>query len=1132
MRPTVKTNDKKRGSMNFLRRSATTLGLALSIGVPTVLVGGGVAFAQETTGRVVGTVTDQTSGAAIGGVTVIVQGPQGEDATITDDAGQYSFSSLPVGTYTIRYYLANTSTQVEQPGVKVSAEKTVRVNAKVATTAQAAAQQTYVITGKAPSVDVGSARIGTTFEEDFTLNLALNPNYGSVISKAPGAFVDPSGNVSIAGATGLENIYIVNGVNVTGLRYGNLDAGTASIGGGTNLPTEFLTQIDVNAGGYQAEYGGALGGVVNTVLKSGANQFHGSVFSSYAPYWLSADPKTVTQIGGSISAVRKPDFDDRFGFELGGPIVKDKLFFWLGMAPQVTDTHVHRFVTALGTDSMGNDISKPVPEGTRRLNETHRGYTYAATVNYIPAPNHKLELALFGTPSFNNQMRRFNNGLEINSEFPTPGSGATWAQESLTKANTDATLHWTSKLADRHFTLEAIGAFHDEYYYERSPDPSLNARNQLEYNSSNLWDREHLAGCDPSTGFNCPVNPYYSTGGFGNVQKYSGQRWSGELKGLNSFELGGHQELKYGWHLDVSKLDLTRFYSGPPGAHGLVWFDGGSANSQNYFGLPAGRYPGDYYQNGGPTRFPTSDLLQSPLYSDQLRANVKILSNAFFLQDTYSPSGLRNLSLNVGVRYELQKVYDAAGSPFLSADNLAPRFGAVFDPMNDGRSKISASYGRYFEAVPLDIAARYFGGENWVDRTGVPPGSCGNQNISTWTGAGEWRNCTIPPVGNPMNATDAAGGYGVVNNTAQRQSHLQGQFQNEVVATVEREIVEDLTARIDYTHRWMGTIVEDGYGDQTFTLVLGNPGHVPAQAIQDAMDQKTALHSAADMQQTSANNLAAMAKADPTNKDLATSAANAASAAANAASQASNADNIYTTLQGLAKAPKPERTYDALSLTINKRFSKNWLLRGSYTYSRLVGNYEGLFQAEQAYYAPNGSNAYDLPDFLVNSRGSLPNDHPHQGKLDGFYSVAAGPGKFTFGLSFFARSGMPRNTIGSFYPGQNGTQLEFILPRGSAGRTPTITQFDGHIAYAQKVRQDVTLEAYIDLFNFLNQRASLQVDDNYTYDAVAPIENGTTNDLKYAKTYDGSPINKNKNFGQAIAYQAPFYTRLGLRLMF
>ena len=93
--------------------------------------------------------------------------------------------------------------------------------------------------------------------------------------------------------------------------------------------------------------------------------------------------------------------------------------------------------------------------------------------------------------------------------------------------------------------------------------------------------------------------------------------------------------------------------------------------------------------------------------------------------------------------------------------------------------------------------------------------------------------------------------------------------------------------------------------------------------------------------------------------------------------------------EGLAAAPKPERTYDAITVSVNKRFAKNWLTRASYTYSRLIGNYDGLYQAEQNYFAPNGNNAYDTPDLYANQNGPLPNDRPHLAHLDGFYTTPA-----------------------------------------------------------------------------------------------------------------------------------------------
>jgi hypothetical protein len=1084
--------------MTRIRIGAAALGLAL-------LLGAGAAQAQETTGRVTGRVTDQETGLPLGGVTVIVAGPQGEDAVITSDKGEYSFTTLPVGTYVIRFYAANTSTQVEQPGVIVAAEKTVRVNAKISAAAATAAQQTYVIAAKAPTIDIGSARIESNFDEKFMNNVPLGRTYGDVIERAPGAFVDGSGNVSIGGATGLENIYLVNGLNVTGLRFGNLESGASSIGGGSNLPLEFLSQIGVNAGGYQAEYGGAMGGVINTVLKSGSNEFHGSAFGYWSPYWLAANPNIVRPVGSSLTGVRKRDFDDSIGAEVGGPLIKDKLFFWVGFAPRITDTHVLRLTYAEQEDpsnpgqpllnANGLPVTKQT-DWTARIPETHRTYYYAGTLDWLPLPENKLTLSIVGTPSFNNELK---SQYGTNSFASDPRT----AVESLTKANTDISAHWVSKLLDRRWQIDVLAGMHNEYFYDRSPDAALNNLNEVQYGGANLWDLEHAAGCQPSAmntadGFQpCPVNPFYQSGGFGKVEKYNAYRWTGEIKSTHIIEAGGHNELKYGWHLELGTFDLTRNYSGPAGAHAFsqIFLPGNQSgippyfyNTTTFFGLDPGQTPAS--SNLDPT---------GANYRDQLDSTVKSLSNAFFLQDSYSPSKLRNLTINAGLRLELQKIYDTNGTSFLSTDNLSPRLSAVYDPFSDGRSKLSVSYGRYFEQVPLDVAARYFSGENYVQQFGPLvsefgyPTNCPTnlQNGYNWTGAGEYKQCA-PPLGSSA-----------VFNSEYAQKNIQGQYHNEIVATAERQIMDDMTVRIDYQHRWLGNIIEDGYGPGFQNGVLGNPGNVPQSAIDAANHELQQAQMAA--------------------------AANPNDPAAQAA--AATAQYNLGTLQTLKNAPAPERTYDAITLSLNKRFSKNWLTRASYTYSRLIGNYEGLYQQETNYIAPNGNNTVDAPELYVNQNGPLPNDRPHLFKLDGFYRHPLGKGIVTFGVSFTAQSGMPRNYIGNLQPG-TAYQIVMLLPRGEGGRTPTVSQFNGKIAYARPLGPKMSLEGFLDLFNLFNQQAALLTDDNYTFDAAPPIVNGTAQDLKFAKTVSGGPITKNPNFGQPLAYQDPFSARLGLRLTF
>jgi hypothetical protein len=609
----------------------------------------------------------------------------------------------------------------------------------------------------------------------------------------------------------------------------------------------------------------------------------------------------------------------------------------------------------------------------------------------------------------------------------------------------------------------------------------------------------------------CPVDNYH-TGGFGQTRKYDGARWMADLKSTHLFEAAGHHEVAYGWHPEYVTFNQDRWYSGPLGQRALSQLYPGDYNTYSFFTLQPGEQPSDVG-----LQFPATDLLYPPRYQDNLKASVHSTVNAFFLQESYSPQGLRNLTVNAGMRLELQKLYDFHGVAFLDATNLSPRIGAVYDPFNDGRSKISFNYGRYYEAIPLNVAARYFGGEGILVRNNVPYDCMGPNGMTVpdrynWTGAGEWRNCAPPESSatNPMPMDNAGGGTGLFNNGQNYpvQPNLQGQYHNEIVASAEREVIEDLTLRLDYQHRWLGNIIEDGAVDPSFTFVLANPGNVPQSAIDQATRRRD--QTKADFEAASAMPM------PPANINQLESAAAAAQAQ-------------LTALEGLARAPKPTRTYDAITVSVNKRFSKNWLTRAAYTYSRLIGNYTGLYQAEQNYFAPNGNNAYDTPDLYSNAYGPLPNDRPHLAHIDGFYTTPVGNGQFTIGLSFAARSGMPRNYMSGLLPNQ---QLVFLLPRGSGGRTPTTTELNGRIAYKRQLSPKVNLEVFLDLFNILNQQEAAMTDDNYTYSWAGPIVNGTPQDLQYAKDISGAPIVKNANYGQPLLYQRPFNGRFGLRLTF
>ena len=141
--------------------------------------------------------------------------------------------------------------------------------------------------------------------------------------------------------------------------------------------------------------------------------------------------------------------------------------------------------------------------------------------------------------------------------------------------------------------------------------------------------------------------------------------------------------------------------------------------------------------------------------------------------------------------------------------------------------------------------------------------------------------------------------------------------------------------------------------------------------------------------------------------------------------------------------PEAERKYNALELTVSKRFGNSWQLFGSYVYSSNEGNYGGLFRQDNGQLTPNLTTVFDLPHLLVGAYGPLPNDRPHQVKLYGSYTW---PFRLVTGLLAQYLSGTPISQLGA--DAIYGPNERFVTPRGTAGRTDGLFQLDLHLAYA------------------------------------------------------------------------------------
>ncbi|TSA23690.1 TonB-dependent receptor, partial [bacterium] len=272
------------------------------------------ASSQTTTGNLEGRILDDQN-EPIPGVSVSVVGPslQGQRGVSTTETGFFRLLALPSGMYTVS--LSHISYQrAEMREVHISLGKTTQLG-EVRLTQKTVQMNEMIVLGVKPFVDAASTDVGKNFSREEFEVLPIERNYRSVASIVPHTSESYAGDgLNIAGASGIENRYFVNGNDVTDLFRGV---------GGTNLPYNFIKEIDVKIGGYEPEYRSSLGGIINAVTYSGGNEISGQAFGFFTNNNFGGEQKVLsTEVPKGAYA----QYD--YGISLGGPIVQDKLWFF------------------------------------------------------------------------------------------------------------------------------------------------------------------------------------------------------------------------------------------------------------------------------------------------------------------------------------------------------------------------------------------------------------------------------------------------------------------------------------------------------------------------------------------------------------------------------------------------------------------------------------------------------------------------------------------------------------------------------------------------------------------------------------------------------------------------------------
>ena len=933
------------------------LGVCLATLLPLPLL-------AQTTGDLNGKVGDSAN-ASLPGVTLEARSPalQASRRTTSDGTGNFHFPLLPPGTYVVSARLAGFK-DAEQPGVRVGLGET----AWVPLTLKLLAAAEVVVSGEAPLIDTASTKIGTSLTASAISALPLGRNYASVTSTVAGTNQDALG-FTIYGATGLENQYLIDGVNTTGVRYGNQ---------GKALNAEFIQEVEVRTGGYEAEFGQVFGGNINVITKSGGNEFHGDVFGYYDSSSLASSNAHVDDAVAANRVVTSLPRRLDAGVDLGGYFLKDRLWFFGAYDRVQTDQDYDR-IESLTYPASG----PPVRNYTSGTDRTQTNL-FSAKLTFLAGPSQTIALSAFGDPG-TYEGRRGNSFSPTVNSVVGPDSAALTNRVS---GGTDVSAKWDGVFGTR-FTVQVQYGYHEEKNRNTSDYPD--ALSIVQYRGGY---GQFLPGSSPSL---LDDETYRR-----NVYKASGTTF-----------LGNH-EVKAG--LFYERLNSTR----------STRFGGGELINQSLDDSGAFEYAAHGYYaaippnctmrlDGSTGNFGFVDPTTCKAWTKAPNASTTMRTEnlAAFAQDSWRIGG--NLTINAGLRYEEQHLYDASGNPAITlTGEWSPRIGAVWDPLRNGKSKVFASYGRYYQSIPQDIQARALGNEFSVFAYNYTPDKSDTVASSfaypfTYVSVGDY----VPP-------------------------GLKGMYQDEVVAGAEYEFARNWSIGVKGIYRALGRTLEDRcdlYDPRVQIAGLVPPGTIATCVMVNIGEEPLGQI------------------LDPTNPDC-------------------FSDYPKNTKPAPCESVKSRRYFRGLQLDLQHRFADRYYLLASYLYSKLEGNYDGLVNEAVGQTAPGENLDFDYVDVVPNSYGRLALDRRHQFKVSGTYAFPFG---LQAGVNSFVFSGAPLSIIGYARPGYNQRYLE---PRGSYGELPWTYNIDLHLEYPVRLGA-VSIVPIIDIFNLTNVQQVTAIDQLY-----------------------------------------------------
>ncbi|MFN7958941.1 MAG: TonB-dependent receptor [Holophagaceae bacterium] len=1016
------------------------------------LVAGAVGYAQDaTTGAISGTVMGP-NGAPVAGAKVVLDGGRGQVVRVTDANGAFKASALIPGQYSIT---------VTAPGfesaTKLTAKASLNTLTPVRVTMVKAATAVVEVLATSQALDTTTQTSGTNFSSDVVSALPLGRSFASVVNLAPGVTSSgiDSNNPSMGGSSGLENAYVIDGVNTTGTGYGANGSYSIIYGSlGTGINTDFISEVQVKTFGMDAEFGGSTGGRVNAVTKSGDNTFQGQVFGYFDIDSLQARDKVPPIQDPTLTIT--PSFDGssrtELGFTVAGPIIKDKLFYFVGYNP-------------IRNEVKRTQADPNRPHYGRQATTKSQTDTYYAKLNWTLTSNQSLEFSIFGDP----------------------GKNPKGPQRLAEQQNDEIT--WVSlEYGGTNYSVKYNGVFFSDLLVEGQYSQAKSKFKAILDGSAN----SHFRVLDSNNGA-------VVFGGPGSMENAEDKNKQLNLKVTKTF---GDFEIKAGYETEKLEHAGGFTYQGTPGqvdghtaqtwqqlnstgdlvtvsnpgANGGAYTTGALVSRLGYVIDPNLIVP-NASGNGGTT--PLSNIgyfyrVSRARYTPNL-IQTESPWQAYFIQGKYSWNS--RLFVKAGFRWEEMEMKGKNTTyKFKAADAMAPRISITLDPAGDGKNKVYAFYGKYFEKVPLDLNVRSLSQEIGTSR-------------SDWFNLSADGSRLLNPIQSGTSVITANPYTGAITDRRPQSSaamtHYTGSagfltpimpgtklpYTNEYVLGWDTQVNESLKVSNRLIHRSLGRALEDmGIdGGNNLPYYIANPGENSAGIAAEAL------------------------AIDPTLAGSGTTATWA----------------------------KPKRDYWAYEVDVNYS-RKNIAAFFNLRLSRLEGNYEGLFRNDNGQSDPNITSLFDFSKEYLHMQESADTRG-----LTGYEQYATGPLPndraliMNAGLTYNWASGFSSTVLAKF---QTGTPLSSFyglqdydnsgeLPaggRGAEGRTPSTLAFDYSGQYLMKLGGTKIISFRADVFNLFNVHKPTRYDQNL--DTAYGVPNG--------------------NYGNVLNYQTSRRIRLGVKFQF